>query len=343
MANAFNILLHNTLGLKLEAVSIRELFYVEEAPCNVFAYENNKFKAIIPAGKMIDSDFLKNLLKKNIIKIFVPKSERYKIIETHQNVLVRLTRSLSMGENIERVKKQLNVLTITLQHLYEDPTNDEILMTQFQGIKNLFQFLINHPENHFELYKDYNKSRHHFIFSQPMISSLFLAGVLKSSHLFAVREMENLFITSYFKDIGMSAIPYEKYDQVKLSKKDRKTFLHHPENSVRILSGRIALSHNFFKIIQGHHSFSTLRNAMLREEEPEFEDQLLIGSETILVMALDIFTAMISARPYRKAISLFDALELLKSQIGNQYPKEFKLIVSYFRTFFAQGGEQKSA
>ena len=343
MVNAFDILTDNSLGLKLEAISIRELFYIGNAPCNVYVYEKQKFKPILTFGKMIDVQLLKDLLKNNMLKIFVPKVERYKIIETHQQVLTKLTRSLSMGVNINNVKKQLNVLTITLQHLYEDPTNDDILTTQFQGIKNLFKFLIEHPENHYELYIEYAKSKHHFIFSQPMFSSIFLTGILKNSHLFSLREMENLFIASYFKDVGMSAIPYEKYDQVKLSKRDRKSFLNHPENSIKILTGRIPLSYNFFKIIEAHHFLSILKSEMINDEEPESEDQLIIGSETILVIALDIFAALISERPYRKAVSLFEALEILKDQIGNQYPREFKLIVNYFKIFFAQGGEQKSA
>lgn len=347
MLDAFYILERNALSLKLDSLSIRELFYLEESPCDVYILKNDLFIKFLPIGKTIDSALLKDLLKNNVIRVFVPKDERNKIIEKHQQLLIRLTRSLSMGESLDRVKKQINILTITLQHLYEDTTNDEILTTQFQGIKNLFQFLVNRPESHFEIYQELIKSKHHFVFCQPMISSLFLAGVMKSSHLFAFREMENFFIVSYFKDVGMSAIPYEKFGEPKLSKKERKSFLHHPKNSVNILNGRIPVSQNLLRIIACHHSLSFLRTEQLRagenETESELEDQVLIGTETILVMALDMFAAMISERPYRKAVPIFTALDMLKNQIGNQYPKEFKLIVTYFKTFFSQGGEQKSA
>ena len=111
MVNAFDILTDNSLALKLEAISIRELFYIGNAPCNVYVYEKQKFKPILTFGKMIDVQLLKDLLKNNMLKIFVLKVERYKIIETHQQVLTKLTRSLSMGVNISNVKKQFNVLT----------------------------------------------------------------------------------------------------------------------------------------------------------------------------------------------------------------------------------------
>jgi HD-GYP domain-containing protein (c-di-GMP phosphodiesterase class II) len=51
---------------------------------------------------------------------------------------------------------------------------------------------------------------------------------------------------------------------------------------------------------------------------------------------MDIIAAIISERPYRKPGKLFDALELTKKMVGNQYPQEFKLIVFFFKTFFSK-------
>jgi HD-GYP domain-containing protein (c-di-GMP phosphodiesterase class II) len=57
----------------------------------------------------------------------------------------------------------------------------------------------------------------------------------------------------------------------------------------------------------------------------------------MLVTVMDVISAMISGRPYRKASSLYESLDLIKLLIADQYPQEFKLIVTYFRSFFFNG------
>jgi hypothetical protein len=48
---------------------------------------------------------------------------------------------------------------------------------------------------------------------------MLLLSFLQSIHLFSDREIENLFLASYLKDIGFAMIPSEKYDLNTLSKK----------------------------------------------------------------------------------------------------------------------------
>ena len=67
----------------------------------------------------------------------------------------------------------------------------------------------------------------------------------------------------------------------------------------------------------------------------------IVGTETILVAAMDIIAAMISGRPYQEPFNLFKALEYLKDIISEDYPQEFKLIVNYFRSFFVKTAKLK--
>ena len=321
------------LALTLVPITIRELFYLPTSPCTVYIFEEGEFKTLVTKGQYLNPNNLKEIISSGHAKVFVQEFERKEIIELQQTNLRNLTRSFSMGNTIENCKKQLSLLTVNLRYLFEDPTNDESLNLQYQSLKILFKYLYDNPKVHEQIYHDYKKQGHHYVFSQPFLSSLFLIGILKMSHVYSEKEIESLFITSYFKDIGMSAIPVDKLDSDELTDNDKKILLNHAKLSVQILQNRLQLSPNLYKVIEEHHNLSTL---------PENEEGEVIttshvtisGFETVMVIITDIVAAMISSRPFREPTSLYEALALVKKRVSAQYPKEFKLVVGYFKNFF---------
>ena len=133
----------------------------------------------------------------------------------------------------------------------------------------------------------------------------------------------------------MSAIPAEKYDQDNLTDKEKEVLSAHATNSVQILKGRLPLSPNHLSIIEHHHTFSLLSNKLqLNLKEKQKDGELIAGFETMLVTVMDIISAMITGRPFRKPTKIFEALDLVKILIADQYPQEFRLVVSYFKNFF---------
>ena len=335
--SAFDALKQNSLSFQLLPISIRELFFLQETPCDIFGMADGLYKLILREKSYINSQVLKDLIAREHSVVFVHQERRYELIELQQNNLRTVTRSLSIGDPIEKGRKQLGLLTLNMSYLYEDPTNDETLKLQLQSVKNLCSFLYERPECHEKLYADYLKQKHHFIFAQPLLSSLFLVGVLKLSHIYSYKEVESLFITSYFKDIGMSVIPTEKYDQQTLSEDERQLLSSHPRTSVQILQGRIQLSPAHFAIMENHHLFSLLKKDLHIPDTSKLDEKsarMISGFETMIVSVTDVIAAMITPRPYREATSLFDALELTKILISDDYPGEFKLIVNYFKSMF---------
>lgn len=325
----------SALDYQLTPISIREILNLSSSPCDIYALDDNGlYFEILRKNTYIDNDVIKDLVKSKVVFLFVQENERKELIEVQQQNLRLIARSLSIGDAIENGKRLINLLTINMRYLYEYPMDDTILNLQYQGAQNLFRFLYEHPQIHEQLYLDFLKLKHHYIFAQPFLSSLFLLGVLKMSHLFSEKEIEGLFITSYFKDIGMSAIPIEKYDEKELSEDDKRLLIRHADLSVEILHGRIPLSPNHYKIIEGHHSFSKLDSEL---GPLGIGNNLMItGIETVFVSCMDIFSAMISPRPYREATSLFEGLEMIKNLVSEEYPNEFRIIVTYFKNFFAK-------
>lgn len=335
--SAFSILEQNTLNFDLMPISARELLYLEECPCDVYALENGLYDKILGSHSHLSQQQLIEIITKYQGRVFVLQKERYKLVQAQQDNLRNLTRSLSMGDPVEKGSQALNLLTINLDYLYKAPTNDDILNLHFQSLKNIYLFLADNQKIQDKLYADFKKKKHFYIYEQPMIASLFTLGVFANSHLFAKKEVENLFITSYLKDIGMSAIPVEKYHQEELSDDDKKIFAEHPRISVEILKGRVKLSQQYLNIIEKHHYFSLMQKETKTKEEMEEDTQFIVGTETMIISVLDIIAAMIAGRPYQKASTLFESLELIKVLIGPQYPAEFKLIVNYFKNFFKIG------
>ena len=351
MSQAFSVLIQNSMGFKLRPISIRELIYLDQCPCDIYGVNKGLFTKLISSESNLSRDILRDLIKSGHAQLFVYHDDRQLIIKEIQESLTKVTRSLSIGDAFEKSKKQMNLLTINMEYLYLDTINDELLSLQAQSAKSLFLFLIENIDIHEKLFYEYINQKHHYIFAQPMISSFLLSGILKLSKQFSLKEMESLFMTSYFKDIGMSAIPTENYEKKTLSDSDKSILSKHAENSIAILQGRLNLSPTSLNIIKHHHEFSNINKEinhlskdetcsvkqdlglMYKESSTQFDKPFLIGTETVMICTLDIVAAMITPRPWRAAEKLFDALDLVRLLICDDFPQEFKSIVSYFKHF----------
>lgn len=332
MKNPFDILEQNSLNFKLTPISFREIFFIAETPCDIYGQVDGLFKVVLYKKAEISNTLLKELLQKKLANLFVMEQDRTSLRLAQQENLRNVTRSLSIGDPLEKARLQTNLLTLNLGYLYEDPTNDDLLNLQVQSAKNLATFLFNKPQIHEALYKEFIKQGHHYIFAQPFLSTLFLLGVMKNSRLYIDKDIELFFLTSYLKDIGMSAIPVEKYNQIDLDDEDKRLLSTHPQLSVNILKGRISLPPNHLKIIDNHHIYSTLTNRLNLADKDD--PNTVYGFETMMISVMDTVAAMITDRPFRKSESLFKSLDLVRLLIGEQYPQEFKLIVFYFKNFF---------
>lgn len=334
MQSPYHSLIQNQLSFRLFPISIRELMYISKCPCDVYVYSNGTFSLRIRKDTDIDHSYLKDLLTAGEAELFIYRQNRELIIQEIQKCLTLTTRSLSVGNAMENAKKQMNLLTISLGYLYNTPTDDSLLSLQHQCAKNLAYFLIKNIHYHEALYKEFLRQKHHYIYAQPLIASLFTLGMLKYSKKYNDQEIEALFITSYFKDIGMSSIPEAMYDSPSLSAEERQLISTHAQNSVKILQGRLPLTPNHFHIIENHHSFSLLQSDFDIVPKKSLDSKMIFGFETVVISIMDIIAASIHDRPFRDSIKIFDALALSKNLIVDKYPQEFKMMVGYFRKFF---------
>jgi HD-GYP domain-containing protein (c-di-GMP phosphodiesterase class II) len=122
-----------------------------------------------------------------------------------------------------------------------------------------------------------------------------------------------LFIGGIFHDIGMTMLPKEVvYKNGALTMEDKRLILQHPSLGYEYLKGKNFLSSYVRAITLGHHEHADgtgYPNSKSGEE---------IHILTQIVGIADIYDAMTSDRPYRKALPANEALEYIMS-VGDKH------------------------
>jgi HD-GYP domain-containing protein (c-di-GMP phosphodiesterase class II) len=128
-----------------------------------------------------------------------------------------------------------------------------------------------------------------------------------------------------------------KYDQKILSPHDQCLFAQHADFSHDLLDGRIPLSKNYLNIIKYHHFLNDRMKEVISKEKVNNSNQdMVFGLEIVLVSVFDMLVAMTNPRPYRRPMSLYQSLEIIKRMIADDYPQEFKALVIFLKQFFRQ-------
>jgi HD-GYP domain-containing protein (c-di-GMP phosphodiesterase class II) len=328
----------NRMLLKIKPIFVGQLFTVESLAYPAFHYNNDeaKFNIVLDSDEGITSHFISNYAKNFSSEIFIYEEDLNSINSKLKEDLTKLSRSLSIGDVKKNAIKHANFLSMQMSNLYNDPFNDALLSNQFQNTKNLSALLLNNKDIHKSIFQNINQSRYHYTLTQPLLSSVILLSFIQSLNLFNEKEIEGFFLTSYFKDIGMSFIPREKFESTQLSDLDKNLFAQHSENSMLILEGRVPLSSTQLNLIKNHHFLNYKIQALASNSPLPKTNEFLTGIESTLLSSLDILVAMISDRPYRDPISSYKALELLKRVISDEYPQEFKALVIFLKNFLSK-------
>jgi hypothetical protein len=325
---------HHKLILKLRPVMVNELYLAPALQHPAYIFKDEMMHPVFVSGTTPAKDQIQSLIKNGIKEIFLYEVDAQKIRVNLETALTKITRSLSIGDPIENGTKELKLLSINMNNLYQNPHNDQLLKLQCQSTQNLSRFLIDNKKHQPEFFEQIAAENFHFTIAQPMLSSILLLSYLQSIHLFADKEIENLFLASYLKDIGLSMIPRDKFDQNGLTDKERDLFANHANFSTKILHGRIPLTSNYVTIIKHHHHLNEKLKQLIGKETTQHHDDLILGLETTLVGVFDMLVAMINERPYRRKTSLFKSLELIKKLMADDYPQEYKALIIFINQFF---------
>lgn len=323
------------LALKLKPILVGELHLARKLTKPAYIFKNGLFISVINEGAIPSRDIINTLIRNSFLEVFVFEEDLAQIKKNLETALIKITRSLSVGDPIENGMKDLKLLSLNLGGLYRNPHNDELLMLQFQSSQNLSKFLLDNKKLHAQFYEGLKGENFHFTMAQPMLSSLMLLSFLQAIHLFHDKEVENLFLASYLKDIGIAMIPDSKYDLKNLTDRDRDMFANHADYSHDLLEGRVPLSKNYLTIVKSHHFLNDrIKDLALNKKTRGREQETIMGIESTLVAVFDIIVAMTSDRPFRSSRSMYQTLEVVKRLMADDYPQEFRALVVFLKQFY---------
>lgn len=324
------------LPLSLSPVFIGQLLILDTINHPAYCFNNDCYQVVLNADEPVTSTFVSDYAQKFGTEIYIHEQDQESLLYKVKEEITKLSRSLSIGNIQKNATKHANLLSMQMETLYSDPFNDDLLTNQYQNSKNLSALLVNNPNIHKDLFLNISRSNYHYTITQPFLSSLMLLSFLKQLGGFSDKEIQNLFLTSYFKDIGMSFIPREKFELALLSDYDRRLFASHAENSMKILDQRVPFTNTQLNLIKNHHYLNyKIQSLISGKKLNAHNEEMLTGIESALLSSIDILVAMTHDRPYRKALTSYQALELLKKVLSDEYSQEFKILVMFLKKFYS--------
>ena len=311
-------------------VGIEEIFLLRQAPCDIWIYRDALFHLLFKKKGAIHKGMIQELIACGNYRLFVRDDEIDLMRKALQQHLKQVSRTLGAGDSLDNGLGQMNLLSTNMAHLYKGPSDDENLKLQYGSAKNLVNFLSSNKKYIPPLYGNFTKQNYHYSVGHPLLSSLLLLSFLKYLNHLSEREIEQLVLSNYFKDIGMSLIPLEAFDKKNLNQFEKDSIGQHTRHSIDILKGRVPLHSDYLEIIGNHHNHSLINSDNTSHHRYSQE------TETILILMMDMIVAMISPRPYRSGMSLYDALQKIKLLFGKDFPQEFHYLVYFLQQFFSR-------
>ena len=339
---AFKFFQHSSFPLRPIPVGIKDILFFQQAPCDIWAYQDDLFRPIFKKDGPIDREPLKEFISNGNYELFIQDNEMNLLTKALQKRLRQVSRNLGSGNAIKNSLKQMALLSTNMEYLYRDPTDDEALGLQYSSARNLVNFLLSNRKYISQLYVDFIRKNYHYSVGHPLLSSLLLLSFLKYLNHLSDREIELLVLSNYFKDIGMSLLPLETFNKRELSQSEKDSIDRHTQHSIDILKGRVPLNSNYLEIIGNHHNHTLFNTEDDREHVSGGHPSLLkhYGRseeiKTILVLVMDMMTAMISPRPYRSEIGLFPTLNKIKKIFSRDFQHEFQHLIYFSQQFFSR-------
>ncbi len=296
----------------------------------LYYFENQKYIEISAAKNIVNRQKIRELIANGVQHIFITRKDQNEITQQLIQQLRSNSRSLSVGNIEQNSRKQVNLITQTLGQFYQDSENNEALQLLYQASLNLTNLYKANQGLIVKNYQDIFKQNLPYYHKQPMQAALLITAFALSTKIFNEKEIENLFVVSLFKDMGLSKLSTKSLEEKKLSLIEKQIYHNHTVESVNLLQSRIPLNAPYYEIIRNHHYFHQLI------DNPTSHNLKLLGIETTLVSLFDYLVYSTDPSSPETPLSMFEALQKAKDAISDQYPHEFKALILFLKNFLEQ-------
>src|SRR5690606_36655129 len=113
------------LALKLRPLLAGELYLAGKLVFPVYVWRDGLFQEVINAGEVPAKDKIRDLLRTQVRQVYMHPEVIKGVREQLDSALVRVTRSLSVGDPRENGGRALQLMALNLAGLYQNPHDDE--------------------------------------------------------------------------------------------------------------------------------------------------------------------------------------------------------------------------
>jgi len=146
-------------------------------------------------------------------------------------------------------------------------------------------------------------------------------------------EAENIKVAALLHDIGKIDISSDLIKKAaSLSTEEKEIIASHPHKGVELLSAVGGVLKDAMPIVEAHHSFFVECKSL----EDRKAKNIPLGARILSVA--DSFDAMVTDRPYRKGMPLWEAMEELEKCSGTQFDPQ---VVDAFKRVYAKDYAEK--
>ncbi len=231
-------------------------------------------------------------------------------------------RGLSMGNIDKNLQLTSYYLLLAYQFYMMNPFYHPLLQIILQSVGMIYECLLLRPKYTFELIRSTQKYPFPYEIKQGFLSSLFFIAFSIEANFFTPNQKEELFFTSFIKDIGNAFIPPLLFSKYPLTKEEKEQMNRHQKYSLDLIRGKLVLSQNTLKMIESHHITSSLY-------DNTYLNYCVYGAELFFINTCDIYAAMISPRPFRPPEKNQKIFQVLKDSFNQTFSSELKIFGNF--------------
>lgn len=269
-----------------------------------------KFTRLLKKSDEVDLKRIQSYVEKGIEFFFITDTD-YAEYNRYLDVLGQ--KYLTTNPNKKTMTDSLMVLRELVQASIIDIQNSHEISPEQVGraelvVKSCVNNLNQNPQAMLRIIK--SMAKYDYIYRHTIMTSIFTVMLAKADGIVNPQTLNNIGLGAFLHDIGVTQLNFNPEECDQLSGEQRKEMERHPEIGKRMLDAVKGVRDEVLYIIMQHHEQPNGRGY------PNNLRGKIIYRPALMVSIADSFSALVSKRPYREAVSAADAIRIMRSDEG---------------------------
>jgi putative nucleotidyltransferase with HDIG domain len=283
------------------------------------------FTKIFKKGDELDSDRLDSYISKGVTVYFVSKED----FEKYSHFVDLLIKKQSKKGDLTKSKEGLDIFNemislTTREMMIIGDVNARVVSNANLTVQICVNALIKGGGNKNLMKIIALMSSHDYQIKHSIMVSIFSIIIAKESGIVSETSLSHVGLGGFLHDIGISQVTIDPEEKEFLTAQELKEIRRHPELGKRLLEGMKGVRQEVVDIVLQHHEQPNGAGYPNGLRGPE------IYHLAKIVCIADVFSSLISKRPFRDAFTTKKAIEVMKSESGRFDSKILKSFADLF-------------